>query len=110
MTLFIQASAEEDILRQVEWYAQRGLPHIARRFHGAVLDAIDALLAMPEAGPPKAISSNPRLAGLRTWPVKAFDEFRIYYLVRPELLTVVRVLHSKRDIGSILDTQDVEEP
>ena len=47
MNLSIQASAEQDILRQVEWYAEKGLPAIAWRFHGAVLDAIDALLAMP---------------------------------------------------------------
>ncbi|HUD59046.1 MAG TPA: type II toxin-antitoxin system RelE/ParE family toxin [Acetobacteraceae bacterium] len=109
MNLFIQEAAEQDILRQVEWYAEKGLPDIARRFHGAVLDAIDAMLAMPEAGPPKA-SANPRLAGLRAWPVKGFDESWIYYLVRPGLLTVVRVLHSKRDIGAILDRQDVDEP
>jgi toxin ParE1/3/4 len=62
----------------VEWYARKGLPYIAQRFHAAVLDA-DALLATPEAGPPRA-SSNPPLARLRTWPVKGFDEFWIYYL------------------------------
>ncbi len=37
------------MLRQVEWYAGQGLPDIARRFHWATLEAIDALLAMPEA-------------------------------------------------------------
>lgn len=109
MKLFIQEAAERDILLQVEWYADKGLADIARRFHAAVLSAIDALLVMPEAGPPKTIS-NPRLAGLRSWPVKGFDEFWVYYLVRPELLTVVRVLHSKRDIGTILERQGLEEP
>lgn len=108
MNLFIQGSAEQDILRQIEWYAERGLPAIARRFHAAALDAIDALVAMPDAGPPR-LTSNPRLSGLRSWPVKGFDEFRIYYLVRPELLTVVRVLHGKRDIGAILDSQDLDQ-
>jgi hypothetical protein len=50
---------------------------MARRFHAAVLDAIDAMLAMPEAGPPKH-TGNPRLTGLRSWHVKGFDEFRVY--------------------------------
>ncbi len=108
MSPFIQGSAEQDILRQVEWYADKGLPDIARRFYAAVLDAIDALQAMPDAGPPKRID-NPCLAGLRWWPVKDFDEFRVYYLARPELLTVVRVLHDKRDTGAILDRQELEE-
>ena len=109
MTVVIQAAAEADILRQVERYAQQGLPQIARRFHAAAVTAIDALAAMPQAGPPRA-TPNPRLAGLRTWPLKGFDEFRVYYLARPDVLTVVRVLHGKRDIGTILAGQDVPGP
>ena len=109
MNLFIQGSAEQDILRQVEWYADKGLADVARRFYAAALDAIDALQAMPEAGPPRP-TNNPRLAGLRSWPVKGFDAFWIYYLARPDLLTIVRVLHSKRDGGAILAGQELEEP
>jgi toxin ParE1/3/4 len=109
LKLFIQEAAEQDVLRQVAWYADKGLPDIARRFHAAAMNTIDTLLAMPEAGPPKA-TSNPRLVGLRMWGVKGFDEFWVYYLVRTELLTVVRVLHSKRDIGTILERQDLDEP
>jgi plasmid stabilization system protein ParE len=71
---FIQASAERDILRQVAWSAEQGLPHIARRFHTAVMDSLDALLAMSEAGPPRP-TSNARLARLRAWSVKGFGEF-----------------------------------
>jgi len=108
VNLFIQASAEEDILRQVAWYAEQGLPHIARRFQTAVMASIDALLAMPEAGPPRP-TGNARLAGLRAWSVKGFGEFWIYYLVHPERLIVVRVLHSKREIGRLLERQDVAD-
>ena len=39
-----------------------------------------------------------------------FDAFWIYYLARPDLLTIVRVLHSKRDGGAILAGQELEEP
>jgi len=42
--------------------------------------------------------------------VPKFEAFRIYYLVQPDLLTVVRVLHGKRDIGAILADQSVEDP
>jgi toxin ParE1/3/4 len=108
VNLFIQESAEQHILRQIEWYAEKGLPAIARRFHVATLDAIDALAAMPGAGAPK-LTDNLRLSGLRSWPVKGFDEFQVYYLMRPELLTIVRVLHGKRDIGTILDSQELDE-
>jgi plasmid stabilization system protein ParE len=73
------------------------------------LDAIDSLLAMPEAGPPRT-TSNPSLAGMRMWPVKGFDEFWVYYVARGGTVTVVRVLHSKRDTGTILEGEEVEEP
>jgi toxin ParE1/3/4 len=109
MSLVIQASAEQDILSQVEWYAQRGLLPIARHFHTATLDAINSLLAMPDAGPPRA-TTNPALTGMRMWPVKGFDEFWVYNLVRSDTVTVVRVLHSKRDTNTILEGEEVEEP
>ena len=96
-------------MRQVEWYAGQGLPDIGRRFHRATLEAIDALLAMPEAGAPRP-TDNPSLAGLRSWSVKGFDEFRVYYQMQAELLTIVRVLHGKRDTAAILKGQDLIGP
>ncbi len=109
MKLFIQESAEQDILRQVEWYAEQGLPDVARRFSAASVEAIETLILTPEAGPPRH-TANTELTGLRTWGVKGFDEFRVYYIVRADLLIVVRVLHSKQDTGTILAQQDVANP
>ena len=109
MTPFIQEAAERDILLQIEWYAGQGLGDIADRFRISVLAAIDALSAMPNAGTPRP-SRNSRLAGLRSWPVRGFGELNVYYLAQPELLTIVRVLHDKRDIGAILEDQAVERP
>jgi toxin ParE1/3/4 len=107
VNLFIQDAAEQDILHQVEWYAEQGVPDIGRRFSAAAVASIEAVMAMPEGGAPKA-TANPRLSGLRTWPVKGFDEFRIYYLVQPDLLIIVRVLHDKRDTDTLLERQDVQ--
>ena len=75
VNLFVQEAAEQDLFGRSQWYAEQGVPHIARRFHTAVL------VAMPDAGRPRRIG-NPRLTGLRSWQVKGFDEFRVYYLVR----------------------------
>jgi toxin ParE1/3/4 len=99
---FTQASARNDILDQ-------DLPDVADRFLLAVKQAIDAVVGMPEAGAPKPVG-NPQLDGLRTWLVHGFDDFRVYYLARANILTVIRVLHGKRDIGSILETQPVDTP
>jgi toxin ParE1/3/4 len=106
---FVQASARADILRQYRYYLDQNLPDVAERFLLAVKHAIDATIATPDAGAPKHLD-NPHLAGLRTWPIQGFDELRVYYLVRDDFLTVVRVLHGRRDIGSILENQRVDDP
>lgn len=102
MTRFVQLSAENDILAQVEWYVERGLPDVARRFFVAAYEAIEALAAMPLAGTPKHLD-NPELQGLRAWPVKGFELFQIYYIAEPDMLTVIRVLHGRRDVRGMLE-------
>jgi hypothetical protein len=42
-------------------------------------------------------------------PCQRLDEFRVHDLARPELITVVCVLHGKRDTGTILGRQEIEE-
>ncbi len=108
MNLFIQEAAEQDILRQVAWYVEQGVPDVARRFSVAAGASIAAVMAMPESGAPKT-TANPRLTGLRTWPVNGFDQFRIYYLAQADQLIIVCILHNKRDTDTLLAVQDVQE-
>jgi plasmid stabilization system protein ParE len=53
VNLFIQEAAERDILHQVEWYAEKGVPAIAVRFSDAMAESIKAVIAMPMSGAPK---------------------------------------------------------
>jgi hypothetical protein len=52
----------------VEWYAEHGLPDIARRFRLAAKSSVAELLSTPQAGTPKLVA-NVQLKGLRTWSV-----------------------------------------
>jgi toxin ParE1/3/4 len=106
--LLLLPSADDDI-RQFVWYVVQDLSDIARRFRHAVELCIESVLTRPQAGVPKYVR-NPTLIGLRTWLVKGFDEFRIYYLLREDALIIVRVLHNKRDVGSILEKQSADDP
>jgi toxin ParE1/3/4 len=106
--VIVKEAAEDDILRQIEWYAERGFPDVARRFQAATQIAFQTLATMPEAGAPKRIE-NPILAGLRSWPIKGFDEFRVYYLAQPREVAIVRVLHGKRDVLAVLENRAAEE-
>jgi toxin ParE1/3/4 len=106
---FVQLAARVDMRRQYEHYLELDRPDLGDRFFNAVNGAVDAALENPDAGAPRR-TINPQLAGLRTWSVAGFNDFRVYYLVRGGSLIVVRVLHGKRDIDAILKDQVVQDP
>jgi toxin ParE1/3/4 len=69
---------------------------------GSLQQSILKLTQHPNVGKPQKFK-NPRLQGLRHWPVKGFEIMGIYYLLTENILRVIRVLHGKRDIERILD-------
>ena len=102
MKYVIRPAARDDIIRQFRYYlVTENAPDAAFRFLDAVDDSIEQLLPLPHAGVPR-YSKNPALEGLRSWPVKGFEDIRIYYLLLPNVLRVVRVLHGRRDVQGIL--------
>jgi len=107
MNVIVQAAAENDVLSQFEWYAERQMEGIARRFLAAFRLTVETLAKQPLVGVPKSFN-NAQLAGLRIWPIKGFDKFQICYLAKDDHLTVVRVLHGSRDVAAILDERDAE--
>jgi toxin ParE1/3/4 len=103
--LVIKPAARSDILRQIGYYGDINRTDIGNRFMNAVQSSISRLLPMPLAGSPKYFG-HPALEGLRTWPVKGFDDFRIYYLIQGDHLVVLRILHGRRDVEGILEDFD----
>jgi toxin ParE1/3/4 len=101
----IRPQARDDIIRQFRWYlVEQDAPEAAFRFLEAVEESVQQVVRMPDMGAPKVLR-NPALEGLRSWPVQGFEDVRIYYVVQAEILKVVRVLHSKRDINRILERE-----
>jgi len=47
-------------------------------------------------------TTNPRLSGMRWFPVKDFPKHLIFYIESETQITIVRVLHKAQDISSIL--------
>jgi toxin ParE1/3/4 len=45
---------------------------------------------------------DPRLAGPRKWRINGFEKFLIFYLPRPDRVSIVRVLHAAQDWWGIL--------
>jgi toxin ParE1/3/4 len=104
MKVVFQPRAREDVLRQVDYLLEAFAYDAAERFPVAVEEACARLVEYPESGSPRE-SLAEQLTGLRAWPVPGFEDIRLYYLVRGGVLRVVRVLHGRRDLGSILDNE-----
>jgi len=104
----IRPAARDDILRQFRYYlVDQDKPAVAERFLGAVQRTMEKIVRTPHAGAPKRLSHEV-LRGLRSWPIKEFEEVRIYYLAHEGGVRVVRVLHGKRDINNILEKKGDE--
>ena len=104
----IRPNAKDDILGQFRYYLLEDSLEAATRFLDAVDESVETVCVMPEMGAPKQFR-NPVLAGLRSWPVKGFEDIRIYYAVQGDVLRVIRVLHGRRDIRKILEREKDDE-
>jgi len=105
----IRSIAQDDITRQYRYYlVHENSPATAKRFIAQVQTTIKQVCRSPQIGQPK-ILKNPKLVGLRSWPVNSFPAIRIYYVVRDSGLLVIRVLHNRRDINPLLEHDVVEE-
>jgi plasmid stabilization system protein ParE len=68
------------------------------------LEAFDATIReiadFPESGAVVEVEAHD-LRNCRSWPVRGFSNWRIYYRISPGLIQVSRVLHTARDLGTI---------
>jgi plasmid stabilization system protein ParE len=98
-------TASDDIVRQFRYYLLTAeAPEIALRFRKAVRRTIQSLGQNPHVGP-RYSSGNPRLRNLRSWPVAGFEAIRIYYAIEADATHIIRILHGKRDVRRILQSE-----
>jgi toxin ParE1/3/4 len=98
-------AADQDAEAIAEYYARESGEDLVIRFLLALDQATEFIRRNPEAGSPRHFR-NPRLKGLRSWPVLGFEDVRLYYLRREEkTIRIVRILHGKRDVARILEQE-----
>ena len=100
-SVFREALAEVDLLDHVDYIANDN-PAVALRFVEAVEKAFERLAEMPTMGRVREFN-NPRLAGIRMWPVPGFAKYLIFYRVTENQIRVLRVLHGARDIPTLFE-------
>jgi toxin ParE1/3/4 len=100
----VRAQAEAEI-DQIARYIARDNLDASKRFYDAVQDALDKLAAMPGMGAPRRAKSN-TLRGLRSWPIKRYDNYLIFYLPLSEGgIDVLHVVHGARNLDWLMDRQ-----
>lgn len=105
MSPVILPAARDDMLRQFRYYlVDQDNAHVAERFLTAVRKTVNLITRTPHGGTPKRLSLD-ALRGLRSWPVKRFEDVRVYYLTAEVQVQVFRVLHGRRDINGILNDE-----
>lgn len=71
-------------------------------FLAAIEKSLEILSTFPFSGSRRDFGTGH--GELRMWGVGGFDKYEIFYLVDDKSVDIVRVLHSARDIRSILDS------
>jgi toxin ParE1/3/4 len=96
-----RARAKRDIVEHYVYLAEHGDIDTAQRFLANAGETFSDLSRNPHMGAPLSWRS-PKLAELRKWRVSGFENFLVFYLPRPDGVTIVRVLHAAQDWWSAL--------
>lgn len=102
-TIVIRPAAQADLDDNAEYIARKS-PSAARRFLAAAKDAFDKLAKMPGLGS-QWPTSNPRLQGIRLWPIRKFPNHLVFYRVTKSGIEVLHVFHGARNIDAILEAE-----
>ena len=93
--------ARRDLVDHFVYLAQNASLDTAERFLAHAEASFDDLAEQPMVGAPLTLRSSD-LAGLRKWRVRDFDNYLIFYMPRPDGVSIVRVLYGSSDWWSLL--------
>ena len=99
--VYQRAAARRDLVDHFVYLAENANLDTAERFLTKAEASFNDLAGQPTMGAPLTLK-NPALAGIRKWRVKDFDNHLIFYLPRPEGVSIVRVLYAASDWWGLL--------
>ena len=94
-------AARRDLVEHFVYLAENASLDTAERFLSDAEASFNGLARQPTMGAPLTLK-HPDLAGMRKWRVKDFDNHLIFYMPRPDGVSIVRVLHAASDWWSLL--------
>ncbi len=96
--------ARRDLVDHALYISEENLD-AAERFLDAAEETFTLLTTQPEMGSPREFK-NPRLAGLRMWPVKGFHRYLIFYRPTGDGIEIIRILRGEQDIAAIFEDEE----
>jgi toxin ParE1/3/4 len=99
--VFRRPAARRDLIEHFAYLAQEADEATAERFFSSADDTFLQLAQDSSIGTPLSLRAK-ELVGLRKWRVRDFPKHLIFYLPRPEGVSIVRVLYGNQDWWGIL--------
>ena len=99
--VFRRPAAQQDLIAHYIYLAEHANEATAERFLTNAEASFNDLATQPKMGAPLTLR-HPELAGLRKWQVQDFDNFLVFYLPRPDGVSIVRVLYAAQDWWGLL--------
>lgn len=93
--------AKRDLAEAATFIARDNLG-AALRFLEAADEAMQKLAEMPGMGRARDFD-NPSFGDVRSWPIKRFDNYLLFYRPIAHGIEVLRVIHGARDIDTIFE-------
>ena len=87
-----------DIAREELWLLEHAGPEIADRWHESLWKTIEFLEKNPFIGRPRRDLKN---KGVRSWRLKDFDRWLVFYGVRDNVLVFYRVISGTVDLARL---------
>ncbi len=105
LEIFETAQAVRDFIEAADWVAQVRSLDASETFMDVVKDTYDLIASMPYIGVARDYN-NPQLTGMRMLPVPRYPKYLLFYTLTDEQVTILRVLHSSRNIQEIFTPEE----
>jgi toxin ParE1/3/4 len=99
-----RSAARRDLIAHYIYLADNANEATAERFLTNAEASFHALSIHPKMGAPLTLR-HPDLQKLRKWHVDDFDKFLIFYFLRRNGVSIVRVLHAAQNWWTLLDIE-----
>ena len=99
--VYQRAAARRDLVDHFAYLAENAGLDTAERFIAGAETTFNELANQPMIGSTLTVR-NPALNGIRKWRVNGFENYLIFYLPRPDGVSIVRVLYAARDWWGLL--------